>query len=78
MAQGYTQPVSGLSFLGFCSGKRFLRQEAKLCPCAQQTPCSCPVAVEMLCLQGYDLGHTERQRTLGQVHREGWESLKVI
>lgn len=38
MAQGYTQPVSGLAFLGFCSaGKRYLPQEAKLCP-AWQTP----------------------------------------
>lgn len=39
MAQGYTQPVSGLAFLGFCSaGKRYLPpQEAKLCP-AGQTP----------------------------------------
>lgn len=31
MAQGYTQPVLGLAFLGFCSaGKRYLPQEAKL------------------------------------------------
>lgn len=38
MAQGYTQPVSGLGFLGFCSaGQRCLQQGRLNCP-AGQTP----------------------------------------
>lgn len=42
MAQGYTQPVSGLGFLGFCSaGKRCLPQKKLNCAQPgrpQQTP----------------------------------------
>lgn len=83
MAQGYTQPVSGLGFLGFCSAGQRCLQQGRL-NCAQpgrpqQPPSSCPVTVEMLHLQGYHLGQNpQQQRILGQVQGGGWESLKVI
>lgn len=48
MAQGYTQPVSGLGFLGFCSAGQRCLQQGRL-NCAQpgrpqQPPSSCGVA----------------------------------